>query len=55
LCSPEQRGCIEARQTTELPIVVPVVEITWVDNARGEIILDELEYILIQFDLCARG
>jgi hypothetical protein len=55
LCSPEQRGCIGARQATELPIVLQVVEITGVENASGEIILDELEHILIQFDLRARG
>jgi hypothetical protein len=54
LCSPEQRGCIEARQARELPIVVPVVEITEVDNAGGETILDELKHILIQFDLRGR-
>jgi hypothetical protein len=54
LCSPEQRGCIEARQARELPIVVPVVEITEMDNAGGETILDELKHILIQFDLRAR-
>jgi len=53
LCSPEQRG-IEARQARELPIVVPVVEITELDNAGGETILDELKHILIQFDLRAR-
>jgi len=54
LCSPEQRGCIEAKAGEELPIVVPVVEITEVDNAGGETILDELKHILIQFDLRAR-
>jgi hypothetical protein len=38
----------EARQATELPIVVQLVEITEEDNAGGEIILDELGHILIQ-------
>ncbi len=33
---------------------MPVVEITEVDNAGGETILDELKHILIQFDLRAR-
>jgi hypothetical protein len=54
LCSPEQRGCIEASQARELPIVVPVVEITEVDNAGGETILDAFKHILLQFDLRAR-
>jgi len=45
---------MEARQARELPIVVPVVEVTEVDNAGGEIILDELKHIPIQFDLRAR-
>jgi len=53
LCSPEQ-VCIGARQATELPIGLQVVEITGVDNASGEIILDESEHILIQFGLRAR-
>jgi len=45
---------LKLRPARELPIVVPVVEITEVDNAGGETILDELKHILIQFDLRAR-
>jgi hypothetical protein len=48
LCSPSSAAVFEARQVTELPIVVRVVEITAEDTARGEIILDELEHTLIQ-------
>ena len=53
LCAPEH-VCIGARQATELPIGLQVVEIKGVDKASGEIILDELEHILIQFGLRAR-
>jgi hypothetical protein len=45
---PSSAAVFEARQVTELPIVVRVVEITAEDTARGEIILDELEHTLIQ-------